>query len=289
MQSTWGHLEAIASFERIARWHILCLRELQEETGFNSDMHIDSAELGRCKYSHRKSNIWNALMKGFTSLRHLYNDRREESGLEMPCPHEPEMRAYMLIFDLANKSVSIPTSELPAVILDDPLVKLAWEIRKSAQRNFDSQKEGSKSNAELGSNLINRYIRLMKQKDVPFLLSCLVEVRLRDMRRSALRAMTRTYPRLKTEPTRVNDAGEVVERKMVLIDNLTRILGCEEQDQGESAWQDVVPSSKSPEDEAVNVVSRFDLEVWPDKHQRVGALINLGAVFNGMSSSKIGC
>jgi hypothetical protein len=51
MQSTWGHLEAIASFERIARWHILCLRELQEETGFNSDMHIDSAELGRCKCS----------------------------------------------------------------------------------------------------------------------------------------------------------------------------------------------------------------------------------------------
>lgn len=49
MQSTWGHEEAIASFERIARWHILCLRELQEETGFNSDMHIDSAELGRCE------------------------------------------------------------------------------------------------------------------------------------------------------------------------------------------------------------------------------------------------
>ena len=276
MQSTWGHQEAIASFERIARWHILCLRELQEETGFNSDMHIDSAELGRCE-----SNLVMKLITGFTSLRHLYNDRREETGLEMPCPHEPEMRAYMLIFDLANKSVSIPTSELPAIILDNPLVKLAWEIRKSAQRNFDSQKEGSKSNAELGSNLINRFIRLLKQKNVPFLLSCLVEVRLRDMRRSALRAMTRTYPRLKTEPTRTNDAGEVVERKMVLIDNLTRILGCEEQDQGESAWQDVVPSSKTPEDEAVNVVSRFDLEVWPDKTRPVGALINLGAVFNG--------
>lgn len=51
MQSSWGHEEAIASFERIARWHILCLRELQEETGTNSDMHIDSAELGRCELS----------------------------------------------------------------------------------------------------------------------------------------------------------------------------------------------------------------------------------------------
>ena len=49
MQSTWGHEEAIATFERIARWHILCLRELQEETGKSKDLHIDSAELGRCE------------------------------------------------------------------------------------------------------------------------------------------------------------------------------------------------------------------------------------------------
>lgn len=219
---------------------------------------------------------------GFTSLRHLYNDRREETGLEMPCPNEPEMRAYMLIFDLANKSVSIPTSELPAVILDDPLVKLAWEIRKSAQRNFDSQKEGSKLNAELGSNLITRFTRLLKQRNVPFLLSCMVEVRLRDMRRSALRALTRTYPRLKTDPIRLNDEDQVVERKMLLLENLNKILGCEEQDEEETAWQDVVPSSRDPMDESVNVVSKFELEVWPDRDEPVGALINLGAVFDGM-------
>lgn len=48
MQSSWGHNEAIASFERIARWHILCLRELQEESGANVDLHIDGQELGRC-------------------------------------------------------------------------------------------------------------------------------------------------------------------------------------------------------------------------------------------------
>ncbi len=45
MQSSWGHAEAIATYERIARWHILCLRELQEESGTNTDMHIDNAEL----------------------------------------------------------------------------------------------------------------------------------------------------------------------------------------------------------------------------------------------------
>ncbi len=50
MQSSWGHDESIGTFERIARWHILCLRELQEESGMNKDMHIDSAELGRCQF-----------------------------------------------------------------------------------------------------------------------------------------------------------------------------------------------------------------------------------------------
>ena len=136
----------------------------------------------------------------------------------------------MLIFDLANKSVSIPTAELPALILDHPLVKLAWEIRKTAQRNFDTQKEGSKANSELGANLITLFIKLLQRSDMPFLLSCLVEIRLRDMRRSALRAMNRTYPRLKAEPVKVNEMGQVIERRMVLLNTLDAILGCEEQD-----------------------------------------------------------
>lgn len=265
MQSSWGHDEAIASFERIARWHILCLRELQEESGQNTDMHIDSAELGRC----------------FTSLRQQYNDRREELGVDLPCPNEPEFRAYMLIFDLANKSVSIPAAELPAVILDHPLVQLAWQIRQAAQRNFDSQKEGSKLNAELGANMITRFIRLVKQQKAPFLLSCLVEIRLREMRRSAIRALTRTYPRLKTEAIRVNEAtGEVTERRMVLIPTLDRLLGAEEQELDDPAWDDIIPVSKNPDDEAVAVVERFGIQVYKDNTGPVGALINLSAPYN---------
>jgi hypothetical protein len=49
LQSSWGHEEAINCLERIARYHILSLRELQEESGNNTDMHIDNAELGRCE------------------------------------------------------------------------------------------------------------------------------------------------------------------------------------------------------------------------------------------------
>ena len=187
----------------------------------------------------------------------------------------------MLIFNLADKSVAIPTSELPSCIIDHPLVRLAWEIRRTAQRNFDSQKEGSKANAELGSNMINLFVRLLRQPTVPYLLSCLVEVRLREMRRSAMRALTRTYPRLRTEPLRYNEQGEVVERKMMLIQTLETVLGCEEQENEETAYDDVDPVSTSQGEESVNVVSAFELELFPRVGEAMGSLINLGSAFNG--------
>lgn len=297
MQSSWGHEEAIESFERIARWHILCLRELQEEEGTNNDMHIDSAELGRCKYfsipslvigerSPLADHVKKKKKKGFTSLRQHYNDRREESGLDMPCSHEPEFRAYMLVYDLTSKSISIPTSELPSSILSHPLVKIAWEIRRSAQRNFDSQKEGSKHNAELGMNNIRRFIKLLSSPKVPYLLACLVEIRLREMRRSALRAMTRAYPRLKTEPIRVNEKGEVVERRMVLIETLNKILGCLTPDSTLSAWDDVPSRSAAeldPDNESEAICRRFNIPLFPPNNEgreKRGALINLGTPFD---------
>ena len=221
------------------------------------------------------------LFAGFTSLRQLYNDRREELGVEEPCQNEPEFRAYMLIFDLANKSVSIPCAELPPGIFQHPLVKLAWEIRKSAQRNFDSQKEGSKLNVELGANLITRYIRLSGQRRVPYLMACLVEVRLREMRRSALRTLTRSYPRLRDGPIRINDAGDVVERRMLLFDMLGRIMGCHTPDAQGPAYDDVDETSRRPIDEAVRIVKKFEIELYEDASGPIGALVNLGASFNG--------
>jgi hypothetical protein len=222
---------------------------------------------------------------GFTSLRQAYNDRREETGLEAPCPNEPEFRAYMLIFDLTNKSVSIPTSELPTVILDHPLVKLAWVLRQASQRNFDSQKEGSKLNAELGMNAINRYIRVMKAGNLPFLFAALVEIRLREMRRSALRAMCRAYPRLRGDPLRVNERGEVVERRMVRIETLVEILGCEEQEEDEGAWDDVHSGNRTREHEVVQIARKFELEVFEDETGPVGVIINIGSPFNGRLNS----
>lgn len=225
--------------------------------------------------------------EGFTSLRQQYNDRREELGVDMPCPNEPEFRAYMLIFDLTQKGQATACAEVPAVILDHPNVQIAWKLRRTAQRNFDSQKEGSKQNAELGSNLITAYIRLLKRGSVPYLLSCLVEVRLREVRRSAMRALHQSYRRPVNELVRRNDAGEIVERRMVLLGTLSRLLGCQEQEEEPSAWEDVDDSSKDPEMEAVEIAKRFGVEMYEEDGQPIGALLNKGASFDGEYSVRL--
>jgi len=188
----------------------------------------------------------------------------------------------MLLWNLSQKSVSIPTAELPSVILDQPIVQIAWKLRNAAQRNYDTQKEGSKGNAERGINFIARYVQLLKASDVPFLLACIGEIRLREMRRSALRALTKTYNSLKGKPPiRTNETGEVVERRMMLLSTLHRVIGCDEQEQEESAWDDVFPIGNSQDEEAIKVAERFDLEVYEDETGPVGVLLNASASFNG--------
>ena len=264
MQASWGQAEAIECNERIARWHILCLRELQEETGTNADMHIDNAELGRC----------------FVTLRQLYNDRREEARQDVPSINEPEFRAYMLIYDLAQKSTAILTSELPSAILDDPLVKTAFELHRAAQRNFDSQKEGSKFNAELGVNMITRFIKLLKQPNLPFLFSALAEVRLREMRRSALRALKINYLPLRSDAVVYGQNGQK-EYRMVMLEQLNKLLGCEEQETEDPAFEDVESISWSRDQEACDIARRFGVEIFEERGKPVGVLINRGTAFNG--------
>lgn len=194
----------------------------------------------------------------------------------------------MLIFDLTQKAVAISTAEVPSIILDHPNVQLAWQIRRAAQRNFDSQKEGSKQNAELGANIITAFVKYLKQAKAPYLLSCLVEIRLREMRRSALRALQRTYPRLKTEAIRRNEDGQIVERRMVLMKTFESMMGCEEQEKEGSAWDDIDPVSPTPEAEAVEIARKFGLEVFEDNGKPIGVIINLGSYFDGESAPLAG-
>jgi hypothetical protein len=197
---------------------------------------------------------------------------REEAGVDMPCPNEPEFRAYMLIFDLTQRGTATACAEVPAVILDHPNVKLAWRLRRTAQRNFDSQKEGSKQNAEYGSNLITAYIRLLKTAQVPFLLSCLAEIRLRELRRSALRAMQMSYLRPK-------DAD--ISRTAIPLGTLASILGCEEQENEPSAWEDVVDVVKDPEAEAASVAQAFGLQIHMENGKPSGVYMARSLPFNG--------
>lgn len=218
------------------------------------------------------------LMLGFTSLRQHYDDMRETTREEMPCPNEPELRAYMLIYDLNLKSIAISTSELPLPIFSHPLVTLAFQIRQAAQRNFDSQKEGSKQNAELGMNLVTRVVKLLRRPDCPFLLSCMVEIRLREVRRSALRALCQLYLPLRSSPLVMRD-GEVVEKRMFGLKAFEVLMGCDPAEMEESAWDDV--DVAQDKDEGVRIAKRFGLEPFPTDGEAEGILVHKAVPFDG--------
>lgn len=189
----------------------------------------------------------------------------------------------MLIFDLTQRGTATACAEVPAAILDHPNVKLAWKIRRTAQRNFDSQKEGSKQNAEFGSNLITAYTRLLKSSQVPYLLSCLAEVRLREMRRSALRALQQTYTRPRGDLVRRGDNGEVQSMQMIPIELLAKLLGCEEQETEPSGSEDVEYIERDPAVEAADIARRFGLEVHSQDGRPLGVILHKGVPFDGES------
>ena len=208
-------------------------------------------------------------------MRQLYEDLAEDYEL----PNRAEMQAYMLLFDLRDKFTAISASQLPSSVFNDPIVKIAFELRKAAQCNFDSQKEGSKDNAELGLNAIKRYTHLLRQPNVPFLLSCLAEIRLRELRRSVLRALRGVYLTVK-DPIVVRD-GTIVEKRMMKVDELVEILGCEVQEEEPSAFDDIKPMTRDQVSEVKSIVESLGFTFVVKDGQPLGALINRGADYKG--------
>jgi hypothetical protein len=152
---------------------------------------------------------------------------------------------------------------LPYDIFSHPLVQLAFDFRALAQRNFDTQKVGSKSNSEISLNFYSRFFKLAKRQDVPFLLACLAQHKFADVRRAAMRALSRSYPRAKAdEVIAVDTRGHKVEKYMSL-DMLAKLLGCQS------------------EEEAAAVADSLDFTlVFPEEGSTHTADVPIGVVIN---------
>ncbi|GHJ87686.1 hypothetical protein NliqN6_4088 [Naganishia liquefaciens] len=169
-----GILENIECHERIARFHILAIHEL-----------------GKLEDGQFLKQETEQLNKTLISLIELYDDQRLDGRT---CRNEPEFRAYQLLSHLNDNEVARTILDLPNEIFGHPHLQLVFTFRSLAQRNFDTQKVGSKYNAEISLNFFSQYFKRVKKRDVPFLIACLAQTKFGDVRRAGIRALMRAYP-----------------------------------------------------------------------------------------------
>lgn len=239
--------ENIECHERIARFHILSIHELGVRM-----------EADFLKQENEQLN------KTLVTLMELYEDQRIDNRT---FPNEPEFRAYMLISHINDHEVARGIMDLPSPIFNHPLLQTAFDLRALAQRNFDSQKIGSGYNTEVSQNFFSRFFKVVNNDKVPFLLACLAHAKFGDVRRAALRALTKAYPRL--------PSGDYTSARVLSMDMAIKLLGCQ-----------------SP-DEVITTVETLGLDViWSDDNSEpIGVAVNMGSDFKGepFSSAFVTC
>ncbi len=266
LQSHWGKEEAIDCNERIGRFHILSMHQLAEAKAKEMEfLKQEMEQLNKSECMKLLAEISDGLSMSFRlpaliTLTHLYDDERVAGR---PCPNEPEFRAYQLMSHLHDNEVANSVLILPYEIFSHSLVQLAFDFRALAQRNFDSQKVGSKSNSETSLNFYTRFFKLAKRPDVPFLMAALAQHKFAEVRRAAMRALAQSYPKTKADDANVvNARGVRVERYMPL-STLAELLACES------------------EEEAASVAESLDFElVFPEDGPMQNADMPIGVVVN---------
>jgi hypothetical protein len=196
------------------------------------------------------------------SLIELYEDQRLDGH---DSQNEPEFRAYQLLSHLHDQEVARSILALPAHIFNHPLVQIVFDLRALAQRNFDTQKVGSKSNAEISLNFFTRFFKRIRNPDVPFLIACLAHNKLGEVRRAGVRALMRSYARV--QPANIGTSG--MKTKVMTIEVFREMMGCVD------------------DDEALGLAVTLDVTpVWEDGRVQgegmpMGFLISAGADYNG--------
>lgn len=240
-QKQVGIAENVECHERIARFHILAIHELGDKMESN--------------FLQQETEQLN---KTLISLIELYDDQRLEGRT---FPHEPELRSYHLVSHLNDVDVARGILDLPLEIFQNPLLQAAFDLRALAQRNFDSQKNGSKFNTEMGLNFASRFFKMVDSDRIPFLLACLAHAKFGDVRRACLRAAIRAFPKV--------PGGQVNSSRVLSAETARKMLGCQSLD------------------EVVITAEILGLEVVfsdDDDPEPLGVAVNLGSDFKGESN-----
>ncbi|KAK0560419.1 actin cytoskeleton and mitosis protein [Tilletia horrida] len=173
---------AIECHERIARLHILCLHA---RGGPGAEKWSEQQELEQ-------------LRKTLRSLIEFYEDRRQASystGNASVAPNEAEFRAYNLLLHLRDPETLREVELLPTSVFLADSVQIALRLRTFAQRSNNIERRGQPINEEATLNFYTAFIKEINRlpPGPGYLLACLAENCLTDLRRGAMKAMCHAY------------------------------------------------------------------------------------------------
>ncbi|GAA6060198.1 hypothetical protein JCM10212_002277 [Sporobolomyces blumeae] len=181
--------DAIECNERIARYHILALGILREQSGFSESQELEQ------------------LRKVLKSLNEFYDDLRLADP-NVDLPNEAEFRSYHLLTHLRDPDIVWSTELLPRPVFARPLLQTALQLHRLAQKSNTARGERASPNA------FSRFFKLVESGDVPFLFGCILSTHFNDVRRNALDALKVAF---------------LKQHSAYPVKSLVKVLGCDDE------------------------------------------------------------
>ncbi|BGP18182.1 actin cytoskeleton and mitosis protein [Rhodosporidiobolus nylandii] len=157
---------AVRANERIARYHILALGTLREQSGFSESQELEQ------------------LRKVLKSLNEFYDDARlSPTSPASLFANEPEFRAYNLLTHLRDPDIVWSLQLLPPSTFSHPLLQRALQLHRLAQRSNLPRGERASLSA------FSRFFKLVADPQTPYLFACILSTHFPSIRRGALDAL----------------------------------------------------------------------------------------------------
>ncbi|OMJ29358.1 SAC3 family protein 1 [Smittium culicis] len=168
-------IRSIKVYERIARYHILSVHMLSEESFFSEAQEMEQ------------------LKKTLQSLLEFYDEARLKSGSNSQITeNESEMRAYHLLAHMRSMDGRLLAERLPDSIFWSPIFQQSLKLTQLAQCSNSLIGRNEPPNLDCAQNFFTTFFKQVKSNKTPYLLACVAEFHFVDIRRSSLKALNKS-------------------------------------------------------------------------------------------------
>ena len=204
---------AIDCFERIARFHILCLHQLS---------HPKIRDSGEFDHHQELEQLNNTLL----SLMYYYDDSRHK----LNSPNEAEFRAYCIICEIQipRPDIEDRVQSWPNHILNNERVQTALQLYAAASNTSDDQGPLlPRTHFPIAQGNYGRFWSIIASNRVSYLMACTAEIYFNFVRRMVLKSIWKAYKR-----------GGSIKLEDWILGDLVNALGFDNEDQVASFCED---------------------------------------------------